>query len=246
MSHSNQPQDTTAPNSGAHHGFVFDPGPRPSLAVTGRTERFPVNRIYCVGRNYADHAIEMGHDPKREEPFFFQKSPDCLVTAGGAFPYPDRSQDVHHELELVVALGDGGKNIPLEGALGSVFGYAVGLDMTRRDLQGAAKKAGRPWDVGKAFDHSAPCSDILPASSIGHPDKGRIHLTVNGRTRQDGDLSQMIWKVPEIINYLSGLFTLRPGDLIFSGTPAGVGPVQQGDHLEGSIEQIGKLTVEVT
>ena len=226
--------------------FVIAPPETVSLPVAGEAGRFPVHRIYCVGRNYADHAIEMGGDPDKEPPFFFQKNPDNLIAGGGDFPYPDRSEDVHHEIELVVALGTGGKNIALDRALDCVYGYAVGLDMTRRDLQGAAKKLGRPWEVGKAFDHSAPCSAIMPAARIGHPTAGSIRLEVNGEKRQDGDLSQLIWKVPETIAYLSGLFTLAAGDLIFTGTPAGVGPVKRGDRLRGSIERVGALDVTVT
>lgn len=216
----------------------------PSLPVRGGG-LFPVHRIYCVGRNYAAHAIEMGGDPDREPPFFFQKNPDNLVPGGGEFPYPPASNDVHHEIELVVALGSGGADIPVDSALDAVFGYAVGLDMTRRDLQGEAKKLGRPWEVGKAFEFSAPCSEIVPASAIGHPESGAVRLTVNGEPRQEGDLNQLIWKVPEMVSYLSRLFTLRAGDLIFSGTPAGVGPVVRGDRLEGHIAGIGDLAVAV-
>ena len=183
-----------------------------------------MHRVYCVGRNYAAHAVEMGHDPNKEPPFFFQKNPDNLDTRG-EFPYPPASNDVHHEIEMVVALKSGGTDIPVEKALDCVFGYGVGLDMTRRDLQGKAKDMGRPWEVGKAFEASAPCTPLVPASSIGHPDQGAIWLDVNGQRKQTGDLNQMIWKVPEMISYLSGLFTLMPGDIILSGTPAGVGAV---------------------
>jgi len=217
----------------------------PSLAVRGSDRRFPVHRIYCVGRNYAAHAIEMGHDPDREPPFFFQKSPDTLLPGGSEFPYPDKTEDLHYELELVVALKSGGRNIPEAKALECVFGYAVGLDMTRRDLQGQAKKMGRPWDVGKAFDHSAPCSEIVPADTIGHPDAGAVWLEVNGELRQNGDLNQMIWKVAEIISYLSGLFTLAPGDLIYSGTPAGVGATVRGDTLRGGVAGVGELEISI-
>jgi fumarylpyruvate hydrolase len=215
------------------------------LPIRGSSKDFPVHRIYCVGRNYAEHAIEMGHDPNREAPFFFQKNPDSLVLPGGEFPYPDKSNDVHHELEMVVALKSGGKDIPLEKALDHVFGYAVGLDMTRRDLQGEAKKAGRPWEVGKAFEHAAPCSEIVPAAEIGHPGKGKVWLKVNDTLKQEGDLAQLIWKVPEMISYLSGLFRLQPGDLIFSGTPAGVGPVKRGDELLGGVDGIAELRIRV-
>lgn len=225
--------------------YAFPPQPQPALPIRGSDALFPVHRIYCVGRNFADHAIEMGHDPNREPPFFFQKNPDNLVVEGGEFPYPDASKDVHHELEMVVALGEGGRDIPVARALDHVFGYGVGLDMTRRDLQGEAKKLGRPWEVGKAFEHSAPCSALVPAKEIGHPDKGRVWLEINGKVRQDGDLAQLIWKVPEMISYLSGLFTLRPGDLIFSGTPAGVGAVNRGDRLVGGVDGVGELSVTV-
>ena len=224
---------------------LFPPPELVTVAVRGSRQTFPVHRVYCVGRNYADHAVEMGHDPDREPPFFFQKNPDNLLQDGGEFPYPTATGDVHHEIELVVALSKGGADIPVESALEHVFGYAVGLDMTRRDLQGEAKKMGRPWEVGKAFEHSAPCTEIVPASEIGHPDSGAIRLAVNGELRQEGDLNQLIWKVPEMVSYLSGLFKLQPGDLIFSGTPAGVGPVVRGDRLHGQIEGIGELAVTV-
>lgn len=225
--------------------FVVPAPPLVSLPIRGTDQRFPVHRIYCVGRNYAAHAVEMGHDPEKELPFFFQKSPDNLVSDGRSFPYPAASRDVHHEIELVVALGRGGTDIPVAEALDCVYGYAVGLDMTRRDLQGEAKKAGRPWEVGKAFEQSAPCGPLVAASEIGHPTRGAIWLDVGGSRRQTGDLGQMIWKVPEIIAILSGLFELRPGDLVMTGTPAGVGPVQRGDHLHGHIDGIGDLEVDV-
>jgi fumarylpyruvate hydrolase len=225
--------------------FAFSPPPVPTLAIAGSDRFFPVHRIYCVGRNFADHAIEMGHDPDREPPFFFQKNPDSLVPGGNDFPYPPASSDVHHEIELVVALGRGGADIPVEEAMTHVFGYAVGLDMTRRDLQAQAKKAGRPWEVAKAFEASAPCGPIVPAADVPEIGRGRIWLAVNGETRQDGDLSQMIWKVPEMISYLSGLFTLQPGDLIFAGTPAGVGAVKRGDAMTGGIDGIGEIRTRV-
>jgi fumarylpyruvate hydrolase len=216
-----------------------------TLPVRGTQSRFPVHRIYCVGRNYAAHTIEMGGDPSREAPFFFQKNPTNVVLDGGDFPYPPRSEDVHHEIELVVALARGGKDIPVETALDHVYGYAVGLDMTRRDLQGECKKAGRPWEIGKAFEHSAPIGEIVPASTIGHPENGAIWLKVNGELRQQGDLNHMIWKVPEMISYLSGLFELQPGDLIMSGTPSGVGAVVRGDVMESHVEGVGTLTTRV-
>ncbi|MFK3664353.1 fumarylacetoacetate hydrolase family protein [Ochrobactrum teleogrylli] len=225
--------------------YVFAPRPQPILPVKGTDAAFPVHRIYCVGQNYADHAIEMGGDPTRNPPFFFQKNPDSLVINGGDFPYPPKTEDVHHEIELVVALKTGGSDIPVEQALDHVYGYAVGIDMTRRDLQAVAKKAGRPWEVAKAFEHSAPCSAIAPVSDVGHPQSASISLSINGETRQSGDLNQMIWKVAETISYLSSLFELQPGDLIFTGTPAGVGPVQRGDHLVGKVDGVGSLSVTV-
>lgn len=219
--------------------------PAPVLApIAGSTARFPVRRVYCIGRNYAAHAIEMGHDPDREPPFFFQKNPDNLDFSG-EFPYPPMTSDVHHEIEMVVALGQGGKNIPVEEALDHVWGYAVGLDMTRRDLQGQAKKTGRPWEIGKAFEHSAPMGPICPASKIGHPLNGRVSLSVNGTLRQEGDLDQLIWKVPEMISYLSDYFTMAAGDLIMTGTPSGVGPVKRGDVMEAAVEGVGELRVNV-
>lgn len=205
---------------------------------------FPVRRVYCIGRNFAAHAVEMGHDPDREPPFFFQKNPDNL-DASGRFPYPPRSDDVHHEVELLVALTSGGRDITVEDALDHVWGYGVALDMTRRDLQGQMKKMGRPWEIGKAFEHSAPVGALQPVSQVGHPDRGQIALRVNGTLRQEGDLNQMIWKVPEMISYLSGYFTLAAGDVILAGTPSGVGPVDRGDELLASIDGVGELRVSV-
>jgi fumarylpyruvate hydrolase len=224
--------------------YVIQPAPIPTLPVAGTDQVFPIRRVYCVGRNYAEHAIEMGHDPNREPPFFFQKNPDNVVT-DGQFPYPPKTSDVHHEIELVVALAKGGRDIPVEKALDCVYGYAVGLDMTRRDLQGEAKKMGRPWEVGKAVEASAPCGPIVPASKIGHPTKGAVWLDVNGQRRQTGDLSQLIWNVPETIAYLSSLFTLAAGDLIMTGTPAGVNAVKKGDVMRGGVEGIGEIEVRV-
>jgi fumarylpyruvate hydrolase len=224
--------------------YVFPPPAVPALPVAGTDQIFPVRRLYCVGRNYAEHAIEMGHDPNREPPFFFQKNPDSLVL-DGQFPYPAASSDVHFEIELVVALKSGGSDIPAERAMDCVYGYAVGLDMTRRDLQGEAKKLGRPWEVGKSFEASAPCGPIVPASQIGHPTSGAVWLDVNGKRRQTGDLSQLIWKIPETISYLSGLFKLAAGDLIMTGTPAGVGAVQRGDVMTGGVEGVGEIEVRV-
>ena len=214
-----------------------------TLPVTESNEAFPVGRIYCVGRNYAEHAREMGHDPDREPPFFFMKPADAIVLSGASIPYPKMTKDLHHEIELVVAIGKGGADIPVEKALDHVFGYGVGLDMTRRDLQGEAKKMGRPWEMGKAFDNSAPCTALKTAAMVGHPDKGAIWLKVNGKVTQKGDLSELIWNVPETIAYLSRLITLRAGDLIMSGTPAGVGPVKAGDNLEGHVDGVGDLKI---
>jgi fumarylpyruvate hydrolase len=226
-------------------GYVISPPPVPSLRVVGTDDEFPVRRIYCIGRNYAEHAIEMGHDPTKEPPFFFQKNPDNLLAEGQDFPYPPKTEDVHFEIELVVALKSGGTNIPVEKAMDHVFGYAVGLDMTRRDLQGEAKKLGRPWEIGKAFEHSAPCGPIVPAEKIGSLTKGAVTLEVNGQLKQKGDLNQMIWKIPEMISYLSDYFRLAPGDLIMSGTPAGVGAVKRGDSLLGKVEGVGELKMKV-
>jgi fumarylpyruvate hydrolase len=223
--------------------YVIEIGDRPSLPVEGTDARFPVGRIYCVGRNYAEHAREMGHDPDREPPFFFMKAANSIVPSGSTIGYPVGTKDVHHEIEMVVAIAKGGKNIPVEKALDHVFGYAVGLDMTRRDIQGEAKKMGRPWEMGKSFDESAPVSALKPAAKIGHPAKGAIWLKVNGQEKQKGDLAMQIWTVPEQINYLSNLITLQPGDLIFSGTPAGVGPIKAGDKLEGHVDGVGDLVV---
>ena len=223
--------------------YVIDIGAIPSLPVEGTDARFPVGRIYCVGRNYAEHAREMGHDPDREPPFFFQKSANSLVASGSTIAYPVKTKDVHHEIEMVVAIGKGGKDIPLARALDHVWGYGVGLDMTRRDIQGDAKKMGRPWEMGKSFDESAPATALKPASQIGHPEKGAIWLKVNGQVKQQGDINQMIWSVAEQIAYLSSLITLQAGDLIFSGTPAGVGPVKAGDKLEGHVDGVGDLSV---
>ncbi|MDI4665907.1 fumarylacetoacetate hydrolase family protein [Xanthobacter autotrophicus] len=225
--------------------YVFAPPAVPTLPIVGSDDHFPVHRIYCVGRNFADHAVEMGHDPNKEPPFFFQKNPDTLVPSGATIAYPKMSQDVHHEVELVVALKAGGEDIPPERALDCVFGYAVGLDLTRRDLQGEAKKLGRPWEVGKAFEQAAPCSALVPAATIGHPGAGHIFLKINGAVKQDGNLNQMIWKVPEMIATLSTLFRLAPGDLIFAGTPAGVGPIAKGDVLEGGVEGVGEIRLTV-
>ena len=216
----------------------------PSLPIIGSEARFPVRRIYCVGRNYAEHAREMGGNPDREPPFFFMKPADAVVT-DGRMDYPSKTADLQHEVELVVALARGGRDIPADTALDCVFGYAVGLDMTRRDIQGELKAKGRSWEMGKAFDQSAPISPIVPASRIGHPQRGAITLAVNSQPRQHGDLADMIWPVADIIANLSGYVTLLPGDLIFTGTPAGVGKVERGDWLEGAVEGVGSLSVSI-
>lgn len=214
---------------------------RPALPIEGSGDTFPIRRIYCVGRNYAAHAREFGHDPDREPPFFFMKPADAYVPSGSTIPYPRATKDLHHEIELVVALGKGGTDIAEEEALSHVFGYAVGLDMTRRDLQGEAKKMGRPWEMGKGFDGSAPMSPLRRASEIGHPDKGTIRLSVNGTERQNSDLSLQIWNVPATIAYLSRFMDLKPGDLIMTGTPENVAAVVSGDTLEGAIEGVGEI-----
>jgi fumarylpyruvate hydrolase len=223
--------------------FVITPPERPVVPVRGGG-CFPVRRVYCIGRNYAAHAVEMGHDPDKEPPFFFQKNPDNL-DASGEFPYPVRSADVHFEVEMAVALKSGGTQISPERALEHVWGYAVALDMTRRDLQGEAKKLGRPWEIGKAFERSAPIGLLAPTAEVGHPDAGAITLTVNGEVRQQGDLNQMIWKVSEIISYLSDYFALAAGDMILTGTPAGVGAVARGDRLEARIDALEPHDVRV-
>jgi fumarylpyruvate hydrolase len=219
--------------------FVFLPPSIPSVEIAGTRQRFPVHRIYCVGRNYADHAREMGSDPK-EPPVFFTKPADAIVATGAAVPYPSRTENLHYEVELVVAIGGAGQNIAARQALGHVFGYAVGNDLTRRDLQGASKKKGLPWDTGKAFDASAPIGAIRSAS-LGHVERGRIWLSVNGETRQESDVSQMIWSVSDIVAELSTFFELKAGDLIYTGTPAGVGPLEPGDRIECGIDGLESL-----
>jgi len=225
--------------------FVFAPAPVVSVAVRGSVARYPVRRVYCVGRNYAEHTREMGHDPDRELPFFFQKNPDNLVLDNGDFPYPSMTSNVHHEVEMVVAIGKGGSDISVDKALDHVYGYALGLDMTRRDLQNEAKKTGRPWEIGKAFERSAPMTDIVTVDKVGHLAKGTIWLKVNGEVKQQGDLDQLIWNVPEIIAHLSTIFELKAGDLIMTGTPAGVGAVNRGDVMDGFCEGIGSIRVKV-
>lgn len=225
--------------------FVFPPPAPASVAVDGTSERFPVRRIICVGRNYAAHAREFGNDPDREPPFFFLKPADCVVDSGAVIPYPSLTANLHHEVELVVALGRGGADIPDSRALEHVFGYAAGIDLTRRDLQDEAKNLRRPWDWSKGFDRSAPCGPILPVARAGHPTRGGIRLSVEGAVRQDADLSEMIWSVPEIISYASSAMSLCPGDLIFTGTPAGVGPIARGNRVVGEIEGVGRIDITV-
>lgn len=231
--------------SASESTYVIPPAPVVSVPVRGTAARFPVRRIYCVGRNYAEHTREMGHDPDRELPFFFQKNPDNLVLGNGDFPYPPLSRNVHYEVEMVLAIGKGGKDIAVDQALDHVYGYALGLDMTRRDLQNDAKKTGRPWEIGKAFEHSAPMSEIVPVATCGHLAKGEIWLKVNGELKQKGDLEQLIWNVPEIIHHLSTIAELRPGDLIMTGTPAGVGAIQRGDVMESYCAGVGGMTTRV-
>jgi fumarylpyruvate hydrolase len=224
--------------------YVIPPPAIAAVPVAGGG-LFPVRRVFCVGRNYADHAREMGSDPDREPPFFFMKPADALLTGGADMPYPPQSQDLHHEMELVVALGAGGADIAEADALRHVWGYAAGLDMTRRDLQGQAKKEGKPWDMGKGFDHSAPIGLMAPAEKIGHPADAAIVLRVNGAVRQSSDLKHLIWSIPETIAYLSRLVVLAPGDLIYSGTPAGVAAVQRGDLLEGEVAGVGTVRTRI-
>ncbi|TDJ26560.1 MAG: FAA hydrolase family protein [Gammaproteobacteria bacterium] len=224
--------------------FVIPAPPPTSVEVTGTDDRFPVRRIYCIGRNYLAHRKEMGHDD-RKPPFYFQKPADALLETGGEFPYPSQSENVHFEIELVVAIAKGGVNISIEDALDHVYGYGLGIDMTRRDIQSKAKQDGKPWESAKSFDHSAPISPIRPASEIGHPDSGRIWLAVNGKVRQDSDLNLQIWNVQEGISHLSKLYQVAPGDLIYTGTPDGVGPINPGDLITAGIDGIGELEIKV-
>ncbi|MEE9314509.1 MAG: fumarylacetoacetate hydrolase family protein [Rhizobiaceae bacterium] len=220
--------------------YIFPPHPQTLLPIVGSDQFFPVRRIFCVGKNYADHIIEMGGDPNREEPFFFVKPTDAVCVDKNV-PFPPRTDNFHFEMELVIAIGTSGSNIAAADAHDYIFGYGAGVDLTRRDLQGEAKKRGRPWAMGKSFDHSAPMSPLQSVKDIGHPESGRIHLSVNGETKQDGDLAQQVWKVPEIIANLSTYVELAAGDLIMTGTPAGVGPLSGGDKVVGEIEGVGSL-----
>ncbi|WP_291271264.1 fumarylacetoacetate hydrolase family protein [Geothrix sp.] len=223
--------------------FVIPTPPRPAIPVEGMEPLFPVRRIYCVGRNYADHAREMGGDPNREPPFFFGKPHDAVVPGGGDIAYPPVTSNLHYEVELVVALSGGGRDIPAQEALACVYGYAVGIDLTRRDLQAKFKDKGQPWEMAKGFDQSAPVSALVPAARLGHPASGGIWLSVNGVERQRGDLAQMTWNVAEVIAHLSSYVALAPGDIIFTGTPSGVGAIVRGDRVRCGIEGIGELEI---
>lgn len=224
--------------------YVVAPPPVAAIPVKGSDAVFPVRRIFCVGRNYAEHAIEMGSDPTREPPFYFTKPADAVVIGGADMPYPTVTKSLHHEMELVVAIGTGGKSIPVADALKHVWGYCCGLDMTRRDIQNEAKKTGRPWDMGKGFDKSAPMGPLVPAAGV-DPTRGKIELKVNGKVTQTSDLSKLIWSVAEVIANLSELVELAPGDLIMTGTPEGVAAVVKGDVLEGIVEGVGEVRTKI-
>jgi fumarylpyruvate hydrolase len=217
----------------------------PSVEIAGSSKRFPLHRIYCVGWNYAAHVREMGLTPEREPPIFFMKPLDAVVPSGGTVPYPPKTGNLHYEIELVVAIGAAGANIAAADALDHIWGYGVGIDMTRRDLQAEAKKRGQPWETSKAFDHGAPLSALHPVERVGHPSAGRIWLSVNGEVRQDGSLDQLIWSVPEIVQHLSAYFELKPGDLIYTGTPAGVSAINRGDVLEGGVDGVATISVTI-
>jgi len=225
--------------------YVFQPAPQAAVPVRGSSQLYPVTRIFCVGRNYAAHAREMGADPDREPPFYFNKTPSDLVATGSTIPYPLGTKDYHYEMELVIAIGKPAFRVKPEAALDCVWGYACGLDMTRRDLQNTAKKMGRPWDFGKDFENAAVITPLVPASEIGHPASGRIELAVNGQTKQDSDIKELIWSVPEIVANLSEYYHLQPGDLIYTGTPEGVGAVQPGDRITGSVAGVGEIALNV-
>lgn len=225
--------------------FAVPASQAPQVPVSGSDAVFPVHRIYCVGRNYAEHAREMGDDPDREPPFFFSKPADAVAANGSTIAYPPRTRNLHHEIELVVALGAAGQDVAVTDAESLIFGYAVGVDLTRRDLQAEAKKLGRPWDTAKGFDQSAPLSPITQVANCGLLHRGSIWLRVNGDVRQQADIGDLIWSVAEVIAELSTLFSLQPGDLIFTGTPAGVGPLQPGDVIEGGIEGLENLVITI-
>ena len=224
--------------------FIFAPAPQPVISISGSTQLFPVRRVYCIGRNYAEHAFEMGHDPKISPPFFFQKNPNN-INQTGRFTYPPHSNDVHHEIEMIVALHSGGSNIDEFQAEAHIFGYSIGLDMTRRDLQSEMKRLGRPWEVSKAVEGSAPTSQLRLKKNVGLINSGRIELSVNSQKKQESDLNMMIWNIPQQISKLSEYYELAAGDIIMTGTPAGVGPVQKGDILQGAIEGLGELKLTI-
>jgi fumarylpyruvate hydrolase len=221
--------------------YAIPAAPRPTVAVASSNARFPVHRIYCVGRNYPEHAREMGFGDVRAPPFFFTKPADAVIASGSDVPFPTQTANLHHEIELVVALGKGGRDVAAEAAQELIYGYAVGVDLTRRDVQAAMKEQGKPWDTAKGFDHSAPISPIVPAAGRAYPSKGRIWLEVNDQPRQQGDIADMIWSVPEIIDELSTWFELAAGDLIFTGTPAGVGALVPGDRVRGGVDGVGTI-----
>lgn len=221
--------------------YVITPAAQPAVAVADSSELFPIRRVFCVGRNYAAHAREMGNDPNREPPFFFAKPSDAVVPASGVVPYPPLTDNLHHEIEMVVAISGSGSNVPVEKALELVWGYGVGVDLTRRDVQDVAKKMSRPWDWAKGFDASAPCSPLLPVAKVGHPSEGRVWLSVNGEIKQEGNLNELIWPVADVISYISQSVELRPGDLIYTGTPSGVGALQPGDKVAGGVEGVGSF-----
>jgi fumarylpyruvate hydrolase len=236
---------STPTGTSTHAASLAIPAPpQPTVTIAGSSLRFPVRRIYCVGRNYLAHVREMGNDEKLP-PLYFAKAPDMIVESGATIPYPLLTNNLQHEVELVVAMKSGGENIPVEQALSHVYGYAVGFDMTRRDVQQAAAKAGRPWEVGKSFDNSAPCGAIHAATEIGHPSEGRIQIAVNGQIRQDSDLNLMIWAVPNIIHHLSQQVAIAGGDLIYTGTPEGVSTVVRGDELVGKIDGLSELRIKI-
>ena len=225
--------------------YLFEPSPPVSVEISGSNTRFPVNRIFCVGRNYAEHVREMGFDPERESPCYFTKASRCIAASGSEIPYPPATQDYHHEIELVVAIGRAGFELSVAEALSVVYGYACGLDMTRRDLQVASRESKGPWDIGKDFENSAIISPIQSAEAIGHPVSGRIQLSVNGILRQNSDLEKLIWSVPEIVSDLSRLYRLEPGDLVYTGTPDGVGAVGPGDKITGSVAGVGEVALTI-
>lgn len=225
--------------------YAIPAPPQPSIAIASSEQRFPIRRVFCVGRNYAAHAREMGKDPDREPPFFFSKPADAVVAAQGTVPYPSLTRNLHHEVELVVAIGSAGADLSTEDALKLVWGYGVGVDLTRRDVQDVAKKLSRPWDWAKGFDASAPCSALRPVAETGHPSQGRIWLNVNDELKQEGDLADLIWPIADVIRYVSLAVALQPGDLIFTGTPAGVGALNPGDVVTGGVDGIDTFTFTV-